>query len=107
MSVLDDIISGVRADLAEREAAVPLDAVKARAERRPPARDALAAFRALGVSVIAEVKRQSPSKGALAEISDPAWLAREYEAGGATAISVLTEQFVQLHRAALGDWQSG
>jgi indole-3-glycerol phosphate synthase len=92
VSVLDDIISGVRADLAEREAAVPLDAVKARAERRPPARDALAAFRALGVSVIAEVKRQSPSKGALAEISDPAWLAREYEAGGATAISVLTEQ---------------
>jgi indole-3-glycerol phosphate synthase len=92
VSVLDDIVSGVLADLAEREAAVPLAAVKARAERTRPARDALAAFRALGVSVIAEVKRQSPSKGVLAEVSDPAWLAREYEAGGATAISVLTEQ---------------
>ena len=44
------------------------------------------------VTVIAEVKRSSPSKGALAAISDPAALAAEYEKGGAVAISVLTEQ---------------
>ena len=41
--------------------------------------------------MIAEVKRSSPSKGALAEIPDPAELAAEYEAGGARAVSVLTE----------------
>lgn len=45
-----------------------------------------------GVAVIAEVKRSSPSKGALAAITDPAALARDYEAGGAHIISVLTEQ---------------
>jgi indole-3-glycerol phosphate synthase len=49
-------------------------------------------FRAAGSSVIAEVKRKSPSKGHLAEILDPADLARSYAAGGAGAISVLTEQ---------------
>ena len=42
--------------------------------------------------MIAEVRRRSPSKGALADISDPATLAHEYEAGGARMISVLTEQ---------------
>jgi indole-3-glycerol phosphate synthase len=42
--------------------------------------------------VIAEVKRSSPSKGALAAIADPAGLAEDYEAGGAAVISVLTER---------------
>ena len=44
------------------------------------------------MKVIAEVKRSSPSKGALAAIADPAGLAADYEAGGATVISVLTER---------------
>ncbi len=91
MSVLDEILSGVRADLAERQQRVSLDELKAAAERQPPARDPMPTLRRAGVSVIAEVKRASPSKGALADIADPAALAREYEAGGATAISVLTE----------------
>lgn len=91
MSVLDEILIGVRADLAEREAALPLQKVKELAAARPPARDALAALRAPGVGVIAEVKRASPSAGLLNEIPDPAWLAGEYEAGGSRVISVLTE----------------
>jgi indole-3-glycerol phosphate synthase len=98
VTVLDDIIAGVRQDLAEREAAVSLDELKARAAKQPQAMngfDALKRTQAPGhasVKVIAEVKRSSPSKGALAAIGDPAGLARDYEAGGASVISVLTER---------------
>jgi indole-3-glycerol phosphate synthase len=91
MSVLDEIVDGVRVDLAERQAAVPLEDLKEAARRAPEAIDPMPAFRGPGVSVIAEVKRSSPSKGALAAISDPAALARDYAAGGAATISVLTE----------------
>jgi indole-3-glycerol phosphate synthase len=92
MSVLDEILDGVAADLTLRMEQVPLDDLKAQAERQAPALDPMPAFRAEGVSVIAEVKRCSPSKGALATITDPAQLAADYAAGGAAAISVLTEQ---------------
>ncbi|SHG63795.1 indole-3-glycerol phosphate synthase [Jatrophihabitans endophyticus] len=90
-SVLDDIVAGVREDVAARESVRPLAEVKARAADAPPARDGLAALLAPGVGVIAEVKRSSPSRGALASIADPAALAAQYEAGGARVISVLTE----------------
>jgi indole-3-glycerol phosphate synthase len=92
VNVLDDIVVGVREDVAAREAQVSLAAVKAAAQAAPPALDALAALRAPGVGVIAEVKRRSPSKGELAEISSAAALAAEYQTGGARVISVLTEQ---------------
>lgn len=92
MTVLDDIIVGVRADLADREHQAPLAELQQQVADAPPARDPMPAFAAPGVSVIAEVKRSSPSKGALAEITDPAALARQYAEGGAAAISVLTEQ---------------
>ncbi|MEO3790051.1 indole-3-glycerol phosphate synthase TrpC [Nonomuraea sp. B10E15] len=91
-SVLDGILDGVRADLAARQQAVSMDELKQRAERARPARDAMAALGGDRISVIAEVKRSSPSKGALAAIADPAALAADYEAGGAHVISVLTER---------------
>jgi indole-3-glycerol phosphate synthase len=91
VSVLDEILVGVRADLAERQAAVPLDDLKERAAHRSSPSDALAVLRQPGVGVIAEVKRASPSRGELAAIEDPASLAREYAAGGARVVSVLTE----------------
>jgi len=90
-SVLDEIVVGVLEDLAGRQAHTDLDALKARAARQPAALDGVAALRGPGVAVIAEVKRSSPSKGALALIADPAGLAADYQAGGASIISVLTE----------------
>jgi indole-3-glycerol phosphate synthase len=92
VSVLDGILAGVREDLTERQKALPLDAVKQMAAAAQPPRDVVAALSGPGVAVIAEVKRSSPSAGALASIGDPAALAREYEAGGAAMISVLTEE---------------
>jgi indole-3-glycerol phosphate synthase len=91
VSVLGDILVGVREDLASREAAVPLSELKKLCEHQAAPRDAMAALRAPGVGVIAEVKRASPSAGRLAAIDDPAALAREYAEGGARIISVLTE----------------
>ena len=91
-SVLDDIVAGVREDLAPRMAAVPEAELERRATAAPPALDAEAALRSQpGIAVIAEVKRSSPSKGALADIPDPATLAASYAQGGATVVSVLTE----------------
>jgi indole-3-glycerol phosphate synthase len=92
VSVLDEIVVGVREDVANRQAALPLEELKERAAAARPAYDALAALRAPGVGVIAEVKRRSPSAGALAAIADPATLAGQYQNGGARMISVLTEQ---------------
>jgi indole-3-glycerol phosphate synthase len=91
MSVLDDIVAGVRDDLARRRAEVPETELRARLLDARPARDPMPAFRRPGASVIAEVKRRSPSKGPLADIPDPGALAAAYERGGAAAISVLTE----------------
>ena len=92
-SVLEDIVAGVREDLAPRMAAVPEAELERRAAASPPPLDAEAALRSQpGMAVIAEVKRSSPSKGTLAEIADPAALAASYAEGGASVVSVLTER---------------
>ncbi|MDO5720282.1 MAG: indole-3-glycerol phosphate synthase TrpC [Actinomycetaceae bacterium] len=94
MNVLDSIVDGVRQDLAQRERQTPFSEIKELAKRAPSPRNALDALRRGpgAVNIIAEVKRSSPSKGALADIPSPGELARRYEEGGAAVISCLTEQ---------------
>ena len=90
MSVLDSIIAGVLEDQKARQ--LSNAELEERIASVGPVRDPLFSLKARSFSVISEVKRSSPSKGALAEISHPAELAALYEIGGASVISVLTEQ---------------
>ena len=88
--MLRDLTEGALADSQALQARVSRAELEARARDARPVRPFPPADLD-GVGVIAEIKRKSPSKGELADIPDPVWLAREYEAGGASAISVLTE----------------
>ncbi len=87
---LDEILAGHRARATTD--ARSLDVLIERASAAPAVRDFEAALRRPGVSVIAEVKRRSPSKGALHPDLVPGRLAEEYAAGGASAVSVLTDE---------------
>jgi indole-3-glycerol phosphate synthase len=90
VSVLDSIIEGVREDLAARR--LPLSQLHEQLSQAPKVIDAHERLLSAPMTVIAEVKRASPSKGALATISDPRALAAQYQEAGAAVISVLTEQ---------------
>jgi indole-3-glycerol phosphate synthase len=90
--VLEGLYQGAREDALAREALLPLPEVKARAREATTVRDLSTLEPRVSVHVIAEIKRRSPSKGQLAGIADPVALARSYEAGGASVISVLTEE---------------
>ena len=91
-TILDEILHWKRGENERCRAAAPLQAVQAESERAPAPRDFEAALRQPGISLIAEVKRASPSKGLLRPDLDPGALAREYELGGAAAVSVLTDE---------------
>jgi indole-3-glycerol phosphate synthase/phosphoribosylanthranilate isomerase len=91
---LGRIVATTTEDLAARQATRPLAEVRARALAAAPARQfagALQPERAGPARLIAEIKRASPSKGLLREMFEPVAQARAYAAGGAAAISVLTE----------------
>lgn len=91
--MLSDLVSGALTDASDRRALRSFAAVEAAALSRAPAIDALEALAPTSrVKIIAEIKRASPSRGPLAEIPDAAALAVSYQTGGASAISVLTEQ---------------
>ncbi len=95
MTVLDEIIAHKRAEVAASRARVPLAEMRARAASAAagaPARDFAAAIAGPTLRIIAEVKRASPSAGAIREDADPAATARRYERAGAAAVSVLTDR---------------
>lgn len=93
MGLLQELLAGAVSDANRRSTRLPLASVEAAALAAPKALDARAFLHPdESVQIIAEVKRASPSRGPLAEIADPAALAASYQTGGASAISVLTEQ---------------
>jgi indole-3-glycerol phosphate synthase len=91
-TILDEIMAWKRDEVAQLKLACPVEAVQAEVTLAPPPRDFAAALRTPGVSLIAEAKKASPSKGLIREDFDAVALAREYEANGAAAISVLTDE---------------
>jgi indole-3-glycerol phosphate synthase len=91
-TILDRIVEHKREELAAARAATPLAVLRARAVGGPVLRDFTGALRRPGISLIAEVKKASPSRGVLREDFDDVALAEQYAAAGASAISVLTDQ---------------
>jgi indole-3-glycerol phosphate synthase len=91
-TVLDRIVEARRAEVAHRKKTVPETVLRIAAKKAEPARDFAGALSRVQINVIAEMKKASPSAGLLREQFDPASLARGYEAAGAAAISVLTEE---------------
>jgi indole-3-glycerol phosphate synthase len=90
--ILDDILARTRITVAEAEARLPLAALEEQARAAPPPRDFWGALRARPLACIAEFKRRSPSVGWIREGADPADITPRYQAAGAAALSVLTDE---------------
>lgn len=91
-TILDKILERTAADVAVRKNATPMGMLVEAAAQRPAAVSLHEMLARPGMSVIAEIKRASPSRGAFPVIIDPATVAAEYIAGGASALSVLTDE---------------
>jgi indole-3-glycerol phosphate synthase len=90
--ILDDIIARTRVTVAEARQAVPQAQLEELARAAPPLRDFWGALRARSLGCIAEFKRRSPSAGWIRQGADPADIAPRYQAAGAAALSVLTDE---------------
>jgi indole-3-glycerol phosphate synthase len=90
--ILDEILANKRAEVADRLTRVSQAELMDRAAAAPPARDFLGALRQPGVSIISEIKRQSPARGALRLDMDAPTMAATYAGAGASCISVLTDE---------------
>lgn len=90
--ILDDILAVKRKEVEARERQVPVSQLRKVIRNRGPALDFASALRAPGVSIIAEVKRASPSKGVICADLDAAKTACQFAGAGAAAVSVLTDQ---------------
>lgn len=100
MNVLEAILRHKREEVREARSTVPLVELKRQVEDVPPPQPFRSALRRDTIALIAEVKRASPSRGLLIEQFDPIALAKEYQKGGASAISVLTdERYFQGHKS--------
>ncbi len=89
--ILDEILVQTRQTVAAARAAMPLDRLEGLARSAPAPRDFWSALQRKPIACIAEFKRRSPSAGWIREAADPADVARKYEAGGAAALSILTD----------------
>lgn len=93
--ILNRIVEEKWREIRARRAVLTLDEIEAMASRASEVRDFSGAIRdkisSGQVAVIAELKKASPSKGVIREVFDPVEIARSYEAGGATCLSVLTD----------------
>lgn len=93
MNKLEEIVAYKKQELAELKARRPLDQVERGLKKRPAVRDfRLAIHRPARLSLIAEVKKASPSAGPIRPGADPVDIAKQYSAAGAQAISVLTDE---------------
>lgn len=93
MTILNDIVKNTKAKLVEKKAAVSLDEIKLQLSRLDlPKGKFKASLAGKAEAVIAEIKKASPSAGIISENFDPIQKAQEYEAFGAAALSILTEE---------------
>ena len=90
-SILEELAGAARARVAEDLARVPLGEMREAALATPKSPSFHDALAAPGMAFICECKKASPSKGLIAPDFDPVAIARDYEAAGAAAVSVLTE----------------
>jgi len=88
----EEILAAKRAEIDQLKRTIPLSALEEKSKHSSPPRNFSAALRVEKIAIIAEIKRSSPSQGTLTGDFDHRAIAREYEQGGAAALSVLTDR---------------